>query len=86
MICAWNTDEDMKIVIQLYSNWVRCSMVAMFIVLTSRSVAVAGMAATGSSGGGYARSDVVLLIAYIAIGKQSIKAALVNPVDSLGSE
>ena len=28
----------------------------------------------------------VLLIAYIAIGKQSIKAALVNPVDSLGSE
>ena len=28
----------------------------------------------------------VLLIAYLAIGKQSIKAALVNPVDSLGSE
>ena len=30
--------------------------------------------------------SMVLLIAYIAIGKQSIKAALVNPVDSLGSE
>ena len=29
---------------------------------------------------------MVLLIAYIAIGKQSIKAALLNPVDSLGSE
>jgi putative ABC transport system permease protein len=30
--------------------------------------------------------SLVLLIAYIAIGKQSIKAALLNPVDSLRSE
>jgi len=30
--------------------------------------------------------SMVLLIAYIAIGKQSIKAALLNPVDSLRSE
>ncbi len=29
---------------------------------------------------------MVLLIAYLAIGKQSIKAALVNPVDTLGTE
>ena len=51
--------------IQLFSNMIRFSIVAMSIHLVLGSQAVAGITAVGLSEGGYSQGDVVLLIAYI---------------------
>jgi len=51
--------------IQLFSNMVRFSIVAMSVHFILGSQAIAGIIAVDSSDGGYSQGDVVLLITYI---------------------
>ncbi len=57
----------MSIMIQLFSTWARFLIFATVVTFASGSAVAAGMAAAGTSDGGYTEWDVVLLITYILL-------------------